>query len=65
MKPGDLIHVRPRGSFLIRHVTGILVSSRFSKWSDTVPFHRVLTANGLMEIPEAHPEDWEVLNEKA
>jgi len=64
VKVGDLVHIRANGAFLIRPLTGILVSSRYSKWSETIPFHRILTVDGtLLEVPYARPEDWEVISE--
>jgi hypothetical protein len=48
MNPGDLCLFELMNTR--ENVLGIWISKRYTKWSDTLPFHTILTDKGLKEV---------------
>jgi hypothetical protein len=47
VNPGDLCLFQLNTR---KNVLGVWISKRYSKWSDTIPFHTILTDKGLKEV---------------
>jgi hypothetical protein len=60
MKPGDLCLFELMNTR--EKVLGIWISMRYTKWSDKLPFHTILTDKGLKGVFLAQ-EKVEVINE--
>ena len=60
MNPGDLCLFELMNTR--ENVLGIWISMRYTRWSDTLPFHTILTDKGLKEVFLVQ-EKVEVINE--
>lgn len=65
MKRGDLIAFQPFKTADGIHspwITGIWLSARYTKWSETNQFHRILTPHGVQEYL-LFPDEIQVISE--